>query len=35
VTPHYSNGGVLHRVDGMAPIAEVSASIDRILDGRG
>jgi adenylate kinase len=33
VTPHYSNGGVLHRVDGMAPIAEVSASIDRILDG--
>jgi adenylate kinase len=31
VTPHYRAGGVLHTVDGMAPIGEVSASIDDIL----
>ena len=31
VTPHYRAGGVLHCVDGMAPIGEVSSSIDEIL----
>jgi adenylate kinase len=31
VTPYYRAGGVLHTVDGMAPIGEVSASIDDIL----
>ena len=31
VTPYYRAGGVLHCVDGMAPIGEVSASIDGIL----
>jgi adenylate kinase len=31
VTPYYSSIGMLHRVDGMAPIHEVSASIDGIL----
>jgi adenylate kinase len=31
VTPYYRARGVLHVVDGMAPIDEVSASIDEIL----
>ncbi len=31
VTPYYRGRGVLHEVDGMAPIAEVSAAIDKIL----
>jgi adenylate kinase len=31
VTPYYRAGGMLHGVDGMAPIGEVSASIDGIL----
>jgi len=35
VTPHYAAKGLLHDVDGMASIAEVSAGIDAILDGKG
>jgi adenylate kinase len=31
VTPYYRAGGMLHCVDGMAPIGEVSAAIDGIL----
>jgi adenylate kinase len=31
VTPYYRASGMLHGVDGMAPIGEVSASIDEIL----
>ncbi len=31
VTPYFRARGVLHCVDGMAPIGEVSASIDEIL----
>jgi adenylate kinase len=31
VTPYYRDSGVLHGVDGMAPVHEVSASIDGIL----
>ena len=31
VTPYYRDRGVLHFVDGMAPIGEVSAAIDDIL----
>jgi adenylate kinase len=31
VTPYYRARGVLHGVDGMAPVAEVSVSIDEIL----
>jgi adenylate kinase len=31
VTPYYRDHGVLHYVDGMAPIGEVSAAIDDIL----
>ncbi len=31
VTPYYRGHGVLHFVDGMAPIGEVSAAIDDIL----
>jgi adenylate kinase len=31
VTPYYQAHGLLHRVDGMAPVGEVSASIDEIL----
>ena len=34
VTPYYSAHGVLHFVDGMAPIGEVSAAIDDILAAR-
>jgi adenylate kinase len=31
VTPYYHDKGLLARVDGMAPIAEVSAAIDAVL----
>ena len=31
VTPYYRAHGMLHRVDGMAPIGEVAAAIDDIL----
>jgi len=34
VTPYYAALGLLHEVDGMAPIAEVSAAIDAILPVR-
>ncbi len=33
VTPYYRARGMLHFVDGMAPIGEVSAAIDDILAG--
>jgi len=32
ILPHYEARGIVRRVDGMAPIAEVSAAIERILD---
>ena len=35
VTPHYAAKGLLHFVDGMARIAEVSAAIDAILERKG
>jgi adenylate kinase len=35
VTPYYRARGVLHGVDGMAPVGEVSASIDEILEAHG
>src|SRR5699024_6560866 len=31
--PYYEARGLVSRVDGMAPIAEVEASIEAILDG--
>ena len=34
ILPHYEERGLVRRVDGMAPIAEVEASIEAILDGR-
>jgi adenylate kinase len=34
VTPYYAGRGLLHQVDGMAPIAQVSAAIDAILSVR-
>ncbi len=34
VTPYYAKRGLLHEVDGMAPIGEVSAAIDAILSVR-
>jgi len=34
VTPYYRASGMLHGVDGMAPVAEVSASIDEIFAAR-
>jgi adenylate kinase len=34
VTPYYAGRGLLHEVDGMAPIAQVSAAIDAILSVR-
>ena len=34
VTPYYARSGLLREVDGMAPIAEVSAAIDAILTVR-
>ena len=34
ILPHYEARGVVRRVDGMAPIVEVNAAIEAILDGR-
>jgi adenylate kinase len=34
ILPHYEAAGLVRRVDGMAPIAEVEDSIEAILDGR-
>ena len=33
VTPFYRERGLLHEVDGMAPIEAVSAAIDAVLAG--
>jgi adenylate kinase len=33
ILPYYEQRGLLHRVDGMAPVDEVAALIDAILDG--
>jgi adenylate kinase len=33
ILPHYEARGLVRRVDGMAPIEEVGAAIDTILDG--
>ena len=33
ILPHYEAKGIVSRVDGMAPIAEVNAAIEAILDG--
>ena len=35
ILPHYEQAGLVRRVDGMAPIAEVERAIEAILDGRG
>jgi adenylate kinase len=34
ILPVYEARGLVHRVDGMAPVDEVAAQIDAILDGR-
>jgi adenylate kinase len=34
ILPHYEAKGLVRRVDGMAPIAEVEAAIEAILDGK-
>jgi adenylate kinase len=34
ILPHYEAKGIVRRVDGMAPMAEVGAAIEAILDGR-
>jgi adenylate kinase len=34
ILPHYEAKGIVRRVDGMAPIAEVNGAIEAILDGR-
>jgi adenylate kinase len=34
ILPYYEAKGLVSRVDGMAPIAEVEAAIEAILDGR-
>jgi adenylate kinase len=34
ILPFYEGQGLVRRVDGMAPIGEVSAAIEAILDGR-
>jgi adenylate kinase len=34
ILPFYETKGLVRRVDGMAPIDEVGAAIDAILDGR-
>ncbi len=34
ILPHYEARGLVRRVDGMAPIAEVNEAIEAILDGR-
>jgi adenylate kinase len=33
ILPHYEARGIVRRVNGMAPIAEVNEAIERILDG--
>jgi len=33
ILPYYEEKGLVSRVDGMAPIGEVNAAIERILDG--
>ena len=35
VTPYYRDKGLLHRVDGMAPIDSVTQAIDEVLGRRG
>ena len=35
ILPYYDERGLVRRVDGMAPVDEVAAVIDAILDGRG
>jgi len=35
ILPFYEERGLVRRVDGMAPIAEVGAAIDAVLDGAG
>ena len=30
--PYYAGKGLLHEVDGMAPVADVASAIDRVLD---
>jgi adenylate kinase len=32
ILPHYEARGIVRRVDGMAPIGEVNAAIEKILD---
>jgi adenylate kinase len=34
ILPHYEAQGIVSRVDGMAPMDDVSAAIEAILDGR-
>jgi adenylate kinase len=34
ILPHYEQRGLVRRVDGMAPISQVEAAIEAILDGR-
>jgi adenylate kinase len=34
ILPHYEAKGIVRRVDGMAPIADVNSAIETILDGR-
>ena len=34
ILPYYETRGIVRRVDGMAPIAEVNAAIEAILDAR-
>ena len=33
ILPHYESAGLVRRIDGMAPIAEVERAIEAILDG--
>jgi adenylate kinase len=33
ILPHYEERGLVRRIDGMAPIADVEAAIEAILDG--
>jgi adenylate kinase len=33
ILPYYEERGLVRRVDGMAPVEDVSAAIDVILDG--
>jgi adenylate kinase len=34
ILPHYEAAGLVRRIDGMAPIRDVEAAIEAILDGR-